>query len=221
MRSSGRIVTFSAIARRGGAQAAVILRRVTLVLLTPIGLDADCWERVPLPGIRRVKHTFPGFGGRPRARRAADDGEPRRRGRGELRRPLDVAGMSLGGMVAQHVALRHPDRVRSLMVACTGASADPGTMEERAARRGDGMEGVLEETLERWFTPPALAERPEHPGVAYARGTCSRSSPRAFADGWRAIAGHDVTRGSARSRDPDDRAGRARPTPPRPSSAAG
>lgn len=31
----------------------------------------------------------------------------------------DVLGISLGGMIAQHVALRHPHRVRRLVLACT------------------------------------------------------------------------------------------------------
>jgi pimeloyl-ACP methyl ester carboxylesterase len=166
---------------------------VTLVLLTPVGLDAGCWERVPLPGSDVVKHTWPGFGGRARAVppptmasladevAASYDGD------------FDLVGMSLGGMVAQHVTLRHPQRVRSLMVACTGASADPETMEGRAQRvERTGMEGVIDETLERWFTPAALAQEPEHPGVAYARRTLLALEPAAFADGWRAIAGHDV-----------------------------
>jgi pimeloyl-ACP methyl ester carboxylesterase len=107
--------------------------------------------------------------------------------------PLALAGVSLGGMVAQHVAVRHPQRVQSLLVACTGASADPATMEQRAARvLADGMAGVLEETLARWFTPAALAVRPEPPGVAYARRTLLALEPACFADGWLAIAGHDI-----------------------------
>jgi pimeloyl-ACP methyl ester carboxylesterase len=54
-----------------------------------------------------------------------------------------------------------------------------------------GMTGVLAETLERWFTPRALAE-PEHAGVDYARATLLALDARCFADGWRAIATHDV-----------------------------
>ena len=166
---------------------------MTLVLLSPIGLGPDSWERVPLPPGGGAAHSFPGFGGRPRAGEqptmasladevaAGYDGD------------LDLVGQSLGGMVALHVALRHPQRVRSLLVACTGATSDPATMAGRAERaEAQGMEGVLEETLARWFTPDALAAEPEHPGVAHARAALLALDPHAFADGWRAIATHDV-----------------------------
>ena len=166
---------------------------MTLVLLTPTGLDADCWERVPLPAVATVKHTFPGFGDRPRAPEPPTMASLADEIVASYEGPLALAGVSLGGMVAQHAAVRHPQRVRSLLVACTGASADPAKMEQRAARvLADGMAGVLEETLARWFTPAALAVRPEHPGVAYARRTLLALEPACFADGWLAIAGHDI-----------------------------
>jgi pimeloyl-ACP methyl ester carboxylesterase len=168
-----------------------ILPGVTVVFMAPIGSDADSWERVHAAAAA-VKHQFPGFG-RPRAATQptmaslADEVAASHAG------PLDLIGISMGGMVGQHVALRHPDRVRSLMVACTGAGVDPEVMERRAeAAESGGMAAVLDSTLERWFTPDALAQRPEHPGVAYARRTLLALDPHSFADGWRAIATHDV-----------------------------
>lgn len=38
-----------------------------------------------------------------------------------LEGPLDVLGISMGGMVAQEVVLRHPERVRSLVIGCSTA----------------------------------------------------------------------------------------------------
>jgi 3-oxoadipate enol-lactonase len=106
--------------------------------------------------------------------------------------PLDLVGVSMGAMVAQNVAVRHPGRVRSLLVACTGAAVHREAMLRRAAEvDAKGMDGVLAETLERWFTPQALAA-PQHAGVEYARGTLLALDARSFADGWRAIATHDV-----------------------------
>jgi 3-oxoadipate enol-lactonase len=166
---------------------------VTLVLLPPIGLDAGCWDWIELPEDEVRRHEFPGFGTRPRAAAPpsmdglADDVAAAYAG------PLDIAGVSLGGMVAQHLALRHPQRVRSLLIACTGAAVDPEVMLERAAQvEANGMDGMLDLTLQRWFTPAALATSPEHPGVAYARRTLLALDPGSFADGWRTIADHDV-----------------------------
>jgi pimeloyl-ACP methyl ester carboxylesterase len=164
-----------------------------LVLLPAIGLDAGFWEWVELPNGEVHRHEFPGFGRRPRATGLpsmadlADDVAASYDG------PLDVVGVSMGGMVAQHLALRHADRVRSLLIACTGAAVDPDVMLERArATEAGGIEGVLESTLSRWFTPPALAAEPEHRGVAYTRRTLLSLEPQSFADAWRTMAGHDV-----------------------------
>jgi pimeloyl-ACP methyl ester carboxylesterase len=165
---------------------------MALVLLTPIGLDAAAWDGVDLPA-GAIPHEWPGCGARPRAARRPDMAALADEIAREYDGTLDLAGCSMGGMVGQHVAIRHPHRIRSLLMACTGASADPAAMHDRAeaAERG-GMEGILGTTLQRWFTPEALAQRPEHPGVAYARATLLALDPASFADGWRAIATHDA-----------------------------
>jgi 3-oxoadipate enol-lactonase len=159
------------------------------VLLTPVGLDAGTWDAVKLTA-SPIKHEYPGHGTRPLAgfdlASLADEVADSYAG------DLDVVGASFGAMVGMHLALRHPDRVRSLLLACTGAAADRATMLQRAAAAESlGMEAVLDETLRRWFTPEALAE-PDHPGVAYARRTLLALDPDAFAAAWRAIADHDV-----------------------------
>lgn len=165
----------------------------TLVLLTPIGLDASCWNGLDLPELSIARPEHPGHGSRPRAGAPFDLDDLADEVAAGHPGPLHVAGVSLGGMVAQHLAIRHPERVRSLLCACTGASGDPATARRRAADvEAGGMAAVLDATLRRWFTPEALEAGPEHPGVAYARRTLLGLDPGAFADAWRAIATHDA-----------------------------
>lgn len=166
---------------------------MALVLLSPVGLDEHCWDWIELP-VPAIRHVYPGFGSRPRDGRPADldawADEVAGLGDGE---PLDLVGISMGSMVAQHVAIRHPDRVHSLLLGCTGGSADPVTALGRAeAAEASGMTAVLDATLRRWFTAAALTARPGHPGVGYARATLRALDPASWAAGWRAIAGHDV-----------------------------
>lgn len=165
----------------------------TMILLAPIGLDAGCWEGVDLPSVPTRRHELPGFGSRARATRQPTMESLADEVAASYPGPLDLIGVSMGGMVAQNVAIRHPGRVRSLVVACTGAAVDKDAMMRRADEvEAKGMAGVLTETLQRWFTSDALAARPEHAGVAYARATLLALDARCFADGWRAIAAHDV-----------------------------
>lgn len=160
-----------------------------LYLLHPVGLNGAGFAGLGLENAHAP--DLLGHGGRPRSigmtlPDVADDLAASTTGR------LDLAGFSFGAMVALEVALRHPDRVRSLFVACAPASVDRDVVLARAEAAEGGMAGVLDSTLQRWFTATALAT-PGHPGVAYARSTLLGLDPDAFADGWRAIAGLDVT----------------------------
>ncbi len=68
----------------------------------------------------------------------------------------DVLGLSLGGMTALGLTLDHPLRVSRLI--CCDARADApaayadGWHQRIAVARQDGMSGISDGTLERWFT---------------------------------------------------------------------
>ncbi len=68
----------------------------------------------------------------------------------------DFVGLSLGGMTGLALALKHPDRIKSL--ACCDARADAPEIYQQiwpaniAKAQKDGMEAVASPTLERWFT---------------------------------------------------------------------
>lgn len=166
---------------------------MTVVLLPPVGLDDGCWGWLDLHDMAAIKYVYPGFGTRPRENfrltleALADEVVTLADG------PLDLVGVSMGAMIAQHAAIRHPRRVRSMLLACSGAAAHPGrSVDQVAAVEQGGMTGVLDSTLRRWFRPETLAESPTHPGVAYVTTTLLALDPRSFADAWRAISAHDV-----------------------------
>ena len=71
-------------------------------------------------------------------------------------------GLSMGGMIGQGVALGHPDRLCSMVLADTAAiipaEAQPVWQERIDAAVNGGMQAVAESTLERWFTPKYLKQ---------------------------------------------------------------
>jgi pimeloyl-ACP methyl ester carboxylesterase len=159
-----------------------------VVLLTPVGLDAECWQWCDLPEAHR--HVWPGHGDRPLADTAPDIRALADEVAAAYDGDLDLVGVSLGGMVAQHVAIRHPERVRSLFAACTTGKGDPETMAQRAKIAREDMPAAIEEAMPRWFTPDFLERG--HPAIDYSRRTLQALEPEAFAQVWDAIATHDA-----------------------------
>lgn len=70
-------------------------------------------------------------------------------------RDIVLVGLSIGGMIAQGLAVKRPDLVRGLVLSNTAAKI--GTAETWAQRltvlQAGGIEAVADATLERWFGP--------------------------------------------------------------------
>ena len=78
---------------------------------------------------------------------------------------VHFVGLSLGGMIGQSLALNDPHRLKSLVLCDTAAvvpaEAEPLWQERMNQARTKGMEALLNQTMERWFTPSFLKQNSE------------------------------------------------------------
>ncbi|MGH3445338.1 MAG: 3-oxoadipate enol-lactonase [Nocardioidaceae bacterium] len=74
-----------------------------------------------------------------------------------------VVGLSLGGCIAQQLALTHAERLSAVVLCCTLPKfGEPAQWRDRAASvRAEGMAVLDEGTRLRWFTEATRTERPE------------------------------------------------------------
>ncbi|MCM2309258.1 MAG: 3-oxoadipate enol-lactonase [Sulfuritalea sp.] len=74
-------------------------------------------------------------------------------------------GLSMGGMIGQHLALAAPQRVDKLVIASSTSRVPPAAgplWDERIAMvRAQGCAAMVDSTLGRWFTPDFRAARPD------------------------------------------------------------
>lgn len=108
--------------------------------------------------------------------------------------PACVVGLSVGGMIAQTLALARPDLVRALCLMDTvGTFAEAGRTAVRgrgAQVRAGGMEAIVAPTLERWFTSGFAARRPDV--LDRVAKTLRAADPEVHAAMWDMISTLDV-----------------------------
>jgi 3-oxoadipate enol-lactonase len=141
-----------------------------LVLSNSLGTTQRLWER-QLPALaerfRVLTYDHPGHG------ISSLPDEPCSVGR--LARDLlalvdeleierfSLCGVSLGGMVGMTLALEAPERVEKLTLACTSAYVGPpdGWSERARIARAEGMAGLVDAVVGRWFTPEFERDEPK------------------------------------------------------------
>jgi 3-oxoadipate enol-lactonase len=105
-----------------------------------------------------------------------------------------VAGISLGGLVAQHMAATQPGRVDRLVLIDTTPrhteELSRGWRERAAAARSRGVASFIGALLRLWFNDSFIAADP--PAVRYARETLARCSSEGYALACEALAGADL-----------------------------
>ena len=94
-------------------------------------------------------------------------------------------GLSMGGMLGQHFALAHPERLDRLAIVSSTSHipSEAGALwdERIAVARVQGMQAHVEPTLARWFTAPY---RQSHPEVMARIGRLIAVTPVAGFAGW-------------------------------------
>ena len=109
-----------------------------------------------------------------------------------------LVGLSVGGMIAQRMAVRMPERVRALTLCCTAAKiGTPETWAERIASVEEGgVEAVVEAVLQRWFTPRFRETRADE--CAGWRNMLVRTPAQGYSGTCAAIRDADLTADAAR-----------------------
>ena len=142
-----------------------------LVLIHGVGMDLTMWDAQTAALGRHltvIRYDMLGHGGS-----AMAPGATLTDFVDQLRRLLDhlaadqvfLVGFSMGGMVAQAFAIRHPDRVARLVIMSAVYDRPPAAraaMQDRVRQvEREGAGANLEVALKRWFTPAYAAAHPE------------------------------------------------------------
>ncbi len=182
-----------------------------VVLSHALGCDLTMWDGVAaaLQGRHTViRYDQRGHGKTPATAGAytmddlADDAAELIRAQGAG--PVHFVGLSMGGMTAQALAARHPELVRSIVIANSAASYDEAARAMWQARidtvLAQGVAPIADGAMQRWFTPEFRADEAGGGAqrVARLRAVLEATPALPYAAACAAVAGIALDAGNAR-----------------------
>ena len=177
-----------------------------VVLVHGIGLASETW--LPLLSSLRadlpvLAVDLPGHGGSlpaPATWGLADTADAIATAVARRQSGVLLAGISMGAMVSQHLAVRHPGLVNGLVLGDCLVEQGPERREGLLARarqaREQGMEELVEPAIERWFSPEFRQSDPEL--VDRVRDVMRSADPDVHAWASWALSAHGLPRELAR-----------------------
>lgn len=182
-----------------------------VVLSHALGCDLSMWDGVAAALQDRytvLRYDQRGHGQTPATEGAysmddlADDAAELIRAQGAG--PVHFVGLSMGGMTAQALAARHPELVRSIVIANSAASYDEAARAMWQARidtvRANGVPPIADGALQRWFTPEFRADQVNGGAerVAKLRAVLEATPALPYAAACAAVAAIALDEGNAR-----------------------
>ena len=172
-----------------------------IVLSHALGLDMHMWDALAAQlaaanhPVLRYDHRGHGASAVPAGPYTMDDlvDDAARLLREWGRGPVVWVGLSMGGMVGQGLAVRHPELIKALVLANTTSKYPPAAgavFEQRIGTvRSGGMAAVVESVLERYFS--AAFRATQAGAVAAFRAKVLKTDPTGYAASCAAVGGVD------------------------------
>ena len=167
-------------------------RGPTIVLSHALGCDLGMWDETAAqlaPGYTVLRYDHRGHGkseivaGPCTIEDMADDAAALIAA--QVDGPVHFVGLSMGGMVAQQIAVRFPQLIKSIVVANSSSYYDEAARGMWSARIDtvlrQGMAAIADGAMQRWFTPEFREDAEGSKRVAALRAVLEANDPKAYA----------------------------------------